>query len=298
MADPPVVVRHISDTALWAAYFRSEESKRPDALFHDPYAQKLDGGKGAEIAKSIPEGQAHSWAWVTRTYLVDQFLRKEVENGADLVVNCAAGLDARPYRMVLPTRLHWVELDLPDILAYKEERLAQDTPRCTLERIRVNLADASERRNVLQSVAAKGKRAVILTEGLLIYLSPQEVASFATDLAGLSSFQRWILDLASPGLLRMMQRTAGKTLERVGAPFRFGPPEGPRFFEPYGWKAIQVQGLLKVAASFGRPPFLLRLLAKLPESSSPPGNRPWSGVCLLQKNQPQIEKGWPSPNHD
>jgi len=50
---------------------------------------------------------------------------------------------------------------------------------------------------------------VILTEGLLIYLSPEEVASFATDLAGIPSFQRWILDLASPGLLRLMQKSAG-----------------------------------------------------------------------------------------
>ena len=283
MPEPPAVVRHISDTALWAAYFRAEESKRPDALFHDPHAEKLEGGKGAEIASTIPEGQAHSWAWVTRTYLVDQFLRKEIENGADLVINCAAGLDARPYRMELPPTLQWVELDLPDILAYKEERLGSAVPRCVLERIRVNLADATERRSVLQAVAAKGKRGVILTEGLLIYLSPQDVASFAADLAAVSSFQRWILDLASPGLLRMMQRTAGKTLEKVGAPFRFGPPEGPAFFEAHGWNVAQVRGLLKVAAQFGRPPFILRMLAKLPESTGPQGNRPWSGVCLLQK---------------
>jgi hypothetical protein len=47
---------------------------------------------------------------------------------------------------------------------------------------------------------------------------------------------------------------------------------------------VQVQGLLKTAARFGRPPFLLRILAKLPESTGPQGNRPWSGVCLLQKS--------------
>jgi methyltransferase (TIGR00027 family) len=283
MTESPAIVRNISDTALWAAYFRAEESKRPDALFRDPYAEKLEGGKGEQIARTIPEGQAHSWAWVTRTYLFDQFLRKEIENGADLIVNCAAGLDARPYRMDLPAGLHWVELDLPGILDYKEERLARETARCALERVRVNLADATERRRVLESVGARGKRGVVLTEGLLIYLAPEEVGSFARDLSGVTSFQRWILDIASPGLLRMMQKSAGKMLEKVGAPFRFGPPEGPEFFRPHGWEPIQVQGLLKVAAKFGRPPFVLRMLAKLPESRGAQGKRPWSGVCVLEK---------------
>lgn len=285
MAEGPAVVGHISDTALWAAYFRAEETKRLDAMFRDPYAEKLEGGKGIEIAKSIPEGQAHAWAWVTRTYLYDQFLRKEIEEGADLVVNCAAGLDARPYRMELPSSLHWVELDLPGILAYKEEKLANEKPRCALERIRVNLASASERREVLQSLGARGRRAVVLTEGLLIYLSPDEVGLLGRDLAAIPSFQRWILDIASPGLLKMMQQRAGKKLAEVGAPFRFGPAEGPAFFAPHGWDVIQVQGLLKIAAKFKRPPFFLRLLAKLPESSGPQGNRPWSGVCVLQKKE-------------
>ena len=287
MAEPPAVVGHISDTALWAAYFRAEETKRADAMFRDPYAEKLEGGKGVEIARSIPEGQAHAWAWVTRTYLADQFLRKEIAEGADLIVNCAAGLDARPYRMDLPSNLQWIELDLPGILAYKEERLAGEKPRCVLERIQVNLANALERRSVLQAIGARGKQGVILTEGLLIYLSPEEVGSLARDLAAISSFQRWILDLASPGLLKMMQKRAGKTLEKVGAPFRFGHAEGPGFFTAHGWEVIQVQGLLKIAAKFGRPPFLLRLLAKLPESKGPQGNRPWSGVCVLQKKEAQ-----------
>jgi len=283
MAEPEGVVRNISDTALWAAYFRAEETKRPDAMFRDPFAARLDGGRGAEVARTIPEGQAHAWAWVSRTYLFDQFIRDKIEAGADLIVNCAAGLDARPYRMDLPPGLTWVELDLPGILAYKEERLAQDTPRCVLERIPVNLANSSERRGVLESVGARGKRAVILTEGLLIYLSPEEVASLARNLAAVSSFECWILDLASPGLLRLMQKSAGKMLEKVGAPFRFGPAEGPGFFEAHGWKVGHVQGLLKTAARFGRPPLLLRMLAKLPESNGPQGNRPWSGVCVLEK---------------
>jgi methyltransferase (TIGR00027 family) len=278
------VVRNISDTALWAAYFRAEETKRPDALFRDPYAERLEDGKGTEIARTIPEGQSHAWAWVTRTYLFDQFIGEEIRSGADLVVNCAAGLDARPYRMELPGNLAWVELDLPEILAYKEARLGAEKPRCALERIAVDLSNVGERRKVFASIRTRAKRAVILTEGLLIYLAAEDVASFARDLADVPCFDRWIFDIHSPRLLAMMQKHTGKALDKAGVPFRFAPAEGPGFFAPHGWDLIQAQGLLRVAARFGRPPFFLRLLAKLPEGSAPPWKRrPWSGVCLLQK---------------
>jgi O-methyltransferase involved in polyketide biosynthesis len=42
-----------------------------------------------------------------------------VQQGTDMVINLAAGLDSRPYRMQLPALLRWVEVDLPDMLNYK-----------------------------------------------------------------------------------------------------------------------------------------------------------------------------------
>jgi len=132
-------------------------------------------------------------------------------------------------------------------------------------------------------MANRGKRGVVLTEGLLIYLSAEEVGQFAKDLNGAASLQSWILDLHSPRLLAMMQRNTGKALEKVGAPFRFGPAEGPDFFRAHGWTPLQVEGMLDTAARFGRPPLLLRLFAKLFDVRSWNAKRPWAGVCLLQK---------------
>src|ERR1700691_2314789 len=95
-------VRNISDTARWVAYFRARETERPDALFRDPFAERLAGERGFSIANTLPDGKKHDWAWVARTYLFDQFLSREIQQGAELVINLAAGLDARPYRMDLP----------------------------------------------------------------------------------------------------------------------------------------------------------------------------------------------------
>src|SRR5579872_7294278 len=175
------LLRNISDTALWAAVFRARETERPDAVFRDPFAGRLAGKRGIGIADTLPHASENSWAWVTRTYLFDQVIRERVEQGADMVINLAAGLDARPYRMALPATLAWVEVDLPDLLAYKEEVLAGETPRCVVERIALDLADRESRREVLRQLAGRARRALVISEGLLIYLFDEEVASLAAD---------------------------------------------------------------------------------------------------------------------
>ena len=279
----PGTVRNVSDTARWAAYFRAQETARPDALFRDRFAERLCGQHGVDIANTLPDGNKHAWAWVTRTYLFDQFINLELQRGAELVLNLAAGLDARPYRMELPASLQWIEVDLPEILAYKEEVLKNEKPSCVLERVRLNLADGDARRTLFAALNLRAKKILVLTEGLLIYLSEEEVAALARDLANGASFQRWIMDFGSPGLLKMMQKTTGRHLSKVGAPFKFAPAEGATFFRPYGWAPMAVKAILQTAAKFKRPPFLLRLLARLPERKGPAGNRPWSGVCLFGK---------------
>ncbi len=257
------------------------ESKRPDALFVDPFAERLAGERGFHIATTLPDGNKHEWAWVARTYLFDQFLVREIEKGVELVLNLAAGLDARPYRMNLPATLRWIEVDLPEIVAYKNSVLAAEKPRCLLERIGLDLADVEARRRLFHELNDRGMPIVVASEGLLIYFTSSEVASLATDLAHCAQFKKWIIDLASPGQLRLMQRTTGKQLSEAGAPFQFGPPEGANFFLPYGWTPEDVQGLLKTAAQLKRAPE--ELLSLLPEPRRITGNYPWTGVCSLTR---------------
>ncbi|HEY4777778.1 MAG TPA: SAM-dependent methyltransferase [Candidatus Acidoferrales bacterium] len=274
-------VRNISDTARWVAYFRARETQRPDALFRDPFAERLAGERGFEIANTLPQGNKHEWAWVARTYLFDEFLSREIQEGSDLIVNLAAGLDSRPYRMDLTSTLQWVEVDLPEIVSYKEEVLGNEKPKCRLERVSLDLSDAAGRRELFAELDRRATNITVVTEGLLIYFSAEEVASLAGDLAVGEHFRNWIIDLASPGQLKLMQRSTGKQLSEANAAFKFGPPEGANFFVPYGWKPTNIQGFLKTAARLGRAP--QELLSLLPEPKGPLVNYPWTGVCLLKR---------------
>jgi methyltransferase (TIGR00027 family) len=278
MAEP--LIRNISDTARWVATYRARETERPNALFRDPYAKRLAGDRGEQIAAAMPNVSGTDWPFVMRTYLFDRFIQREVERGVDTVLNLAAGLDARPYRMPLPASLRWIEVDLPDLLAYKSDILAVDRPACILERVPLDLANVAERRVVFERTASGAGKVLILSEGLLIYLTGDEVAGLARDLAANPTFDRWIVDIASPGLLRMLQKRMGDIVSRAGAPYKFAPPEGPAFFEPYGWKAIEVRSIFDAAAQARRLPLVLRLMSFLPQPKGP--RRIWSGVCLLQ----------------
>jgi methyltransferase (TIGR00027 family) len=283
MSEDTRLIRNISDTARWVASYRAVETARPDAVFRDPYAEKLAGERGKQIAAAMPYQNKNSWPFVARTYLFDAVISEQIQQGVDTVINLAAGLDARPYRMSLPSQLKWIEVDLPEIFDYKEEILVNEKPVCGLQRIRADLADVEGRRKLFAKLGSKANNALIVTEGLISYLSPEEVGVFARDLTVPPSFARWANDFGSPGLLKMVQKHVGDHLENAGAPLKFGPPEGPGFFEPFGWKPIEVRSLLKTAARLKRLPLFLQLMSFLPESNGKQGKQPWSAVCLFAK---------------
>ena len=276
------LIRDISDTARWVAVYRARESERPDAVFRDPFARALAGERGEQILKAMPFADETTWPFVARTYLFDRSITRYVKDGADLVLNLAGGLDTRPYRMDLPPALRWVEVDLPEILDYKEEVLADAKPVCALERVRLDLSNHDARRGLFTRLGREAAKVLVVTEGLLIYLMPDEVCALGRDLAAPASFRHWITDIASPGLIAMMKQRIGDQVQQAGAPFLFAPPEGPAFFEACGWKAIEVKSMLKTARKLNRLPLFLRMIAMLPESSGAQGSRPWSGVCVLE----------------
>ena len=277
------LIRNISDTARWIAFHRAMETDRPDALFRDPYARRLAGQRGEDIARQMA-GPGGDWSQPLRTYLFDRAILSAIDAGADTVVNLAAGFDARPYRMPLPKSLHWIEVDLPDLLEEKGEALSGEEPACRLERVPLDLSDGSARQGLFARVGASARNALIISEGLLVYLQPAAVVSLTRDLAAPPSFRTWVLDMMSPGLLKMLTKAWAGHFDKSGSRLQFAPVEGPGFFEPLGWKPIDVRGLLKAAARAGRLPLLMRLIALLPESSRKQGNRPWGGVCVFHRS--------------
>src|SRR4051812_39296434 len=104
-----MAITHISDTARWVATYRAMETARPDAIFQDPFAARLAGEHGRDIVDTMPGGRGAAWAMIVRTAVFDEIIRDLVHGGGvEMIVNLAAGLDARPWRLDLPKTLRWV----------------------------------------------------------------------------------------------------------------------------------------------------------------------------------------------
>ncbi len=247
-----MIIENVSDTARWVAVYRAMETERANPLFRDPYARRLAGEKGEAIVNSMKRGRQMAWAMIVRTQVLDEFIMGAIRDGADAVLNLAAGLDARPWRMELPPTLRWFDADLPGILNYKTEMMKGEKPRCVYEPVTVDLTDRTARQALFKRIGAASKKVLVISEGLLIYLTEEQVAALADDLHGAPAFQWWCIDLASPQLLKMMDRWMKNPTLKKNAPFKFGPEASTNFFLPHGWKVKEWRSSIEEATRLDR----------------------------------------------
>lgn len=280
-------IENVSDTARWVAVYRAMETARPDAIFRDPFAARLAGERGEAIVRSMKRGKATAWAMIVRTAVFDEIILDRVNaGGVDLVLNLAAGLDARPWRLRVPPTLRWVDVDLPGILDYKLESLQNERPLCQYDAIRLDLRDETRRQALFAQLGAGASRVLVLSEGLLIYLTPEQVGGLARDLHAPASFHWWLIDIASPRLLKIMTKYWGKNLQAGNAPFQFGPAEGTRFFESYWWREAQFRSTIEDAYRLRREMsmmWLWRALARLRSRATQQEMARFSGIALLER---------------
>jgi methyltransferase (TIGR00027 family) len=263
MADS--LIENVSDTAFFVAYYRGVETRRPDALFHDPLADLLAGEQGRSIARALPMRFMTEWVVAIRTCMIDDFIRNAVAEGVDTVVNLGTGLDTRPYRMDLPPSLLWVEADFPRMIDYKQSRLASHVPRCRLERVGVDLANDTERRRLLAEIDSQATKLLILTEGVIVYLPEEVVGVLARDLKSLEHARYWIIEYLSPQAIKFRERH-GIARKTKNAPFRFKPADWFGFFRGHGWELKEIRYFSEEGKRLKRPPrlpLLLKVLIKM-----------------------------------
>ena len=283
MADPSPI-RNVSDTALWVAIYRAMESERPDRIFNDPYARRLGGERGEAIVHSMPKGAATAWPMVVRTAVMDEIVLRCARQGAATVLNLAAGLDARPWRLDLPGSLRWLHVDMPEMINYLREHMADEKPHCDVEFVAADLRDAEARLELFARAAAHGP-VLVITEGLLVYLTPEQVGELARDLHDMAHARWWLLDIASPRLRKFMERSRWLAKLQANAPMQFFPEQGTAFFDPFGWREQEFRSTWDESFRLQRTmrgAWFFKLLSKLQPKAQLEAGRRMSGIVLLE----------------
>jgi methyltransferase (TIGR00027 family) len=226
----------VAATGLLVAAMRAEESARDDALFHDPFAERLAGDDGRRLlAESGSETGQPSAPIVVRTRLYDEALLRV---GASQAVILAAGMDARSFRLPWPDGVTVYEVDQPQVIAMKEERLAGARPRCQRVPVGVDLADDWPK--TLQSQGFNASAPTVWTiEGLLQYIEAPDVERLFARVDALSAPGSVLLyDVIGKALLEApFLRNTIEFMQKLGAPWVFGSDTPAALVENHGWSA-------------------------------------------------------------
>ncbi len=245
-------VKNVSDTAFWVAYYRALESRKKKPLFRDPLAGLLTGEYGRKVSDSMKSvGRYAYWSVTIRTRLIDEYLVRYIDQGYKTVINLGAGLDTRPYRLSLPPDVCWIEIDFPEVILFKNEKLQDQQPHCDLNRIGLNLSDPQERARTFSELNGRINPAVVLTEGLIPYLTEDSVGSLARDIHCQANFTLWLTEYYSPELYPRFQSQNFRGL--LGdTPFQFFPPDWFSFFKDCGWEKKEMKYLYDEAKKHNR----------------------------------------------
>ena len=138
------------------------------------------------------------------------------------------------------------------MLAYKACKLNSHRPACALESVQLDLRNVDARQAVFACIGSTAKRVLVISEGLLIFLTRGQVASLACDLYARSQVLCWISDIVSATALRFMGHLLDQSLQSRDIMLQFAPEEGPAFFQPYGWDTAEVHSLVEESRRLDR----------------------------------------------
>lgn len=242
-------------TGLLVAAIRAEEAERPDRLFEDPFAARLAGKEGRDVLERYRGSASNGTVPVieVRTRWYDESIARCLASGVRQCVILAAGMDTRAYRLAWPEGTRVFEVDQPDVIATKDERLRGVEPKCERRALGINLAEDWPK--ALREHGFDGSaRTLWLVEGLLQYLPRALVEILFSRLQSLSGPGCTVLfDVVGQSLLDSpIMAPSLAMMEQFGAPWIFGT-DTPGELLP-GWTTVVTEPAI-VGNQWKRWPF-------------------------------------------
>jgi methyltransferase (TIGR00027 family) len=230
----------VANTGLLVAAIRADESRRPDRLFTDPFAERLAGETGRRLlAEAVAAaGDRPTRQIVVRTRFWDDALLRATQSVRQVVI-LAAGMDARAFRLSWPGGTTVYELDQSEVIAAKAAVLDGEQPLCT--RVAVGVDLTGDWTDALQANGFDHRQPTVwLIEGLLQYLDESAVGTVFERVDALSAPGSVLLyDVVGKTLLdAQLLAAVRQSMARNGAPWLFGTDEPGELAQRHGWSAV------------------------------------------------------------
>ena len=254
----------VGSTSCWVAAARALESESPDALFSDRYARTLAGEGGFAMVKSAAgalwrETDPRNAYLSIRTRFIDDAIERAVrERGVRQVVLVAAGMDARAFRFDWAAELRWFEVDRAEIFERKETLLADmgAVARCRRAVVRADL-EHDWTGPLIGAGFERGRPAMFVIEGLLVYLMPAAVERIMATVAELSAAGSGVVaDVVNQDMLTSAYtREMMAHLAAMGCAWQFGTNDPRGLLQRFGWCEVTVNRPDEAEVGHGRWPY-------------------------------------------
>jgi methyltransferase (TIGR00027 family) len=156
-----------------------------------------------------------------------------------------AGFDSRAFRLEGGT---WVELDEPQVITYKEERLPAATSDNELQRISIDFANDSLEQK-LASFAGRSPVTVVI-EGVLMYLEEAAIDQLLQTLRRLFPQHRLICDLMTRDFFENTASSIHEKLTGMGATFKFAVDNPEEVFVRNGYRQLETIPIIEKSVLF------------------------------------------------
>jgi methyltransferase (TIGR00027 family) len=139
------------------------------------------------VAQSGFAGHNLANYFATRTKFLDDVLLDAIKNqNVSQVVIAGCGGDARAYRLPLPSAISIFEVDFPEVIDYRKIVLKDAQSKCHVAAVACDLSKPSWSTALLNSGYVPQKKSLWILEGLLMYLTIDEISNFVTSISALS----------------------------------------------------------------------------------------------------------------
>lgn len=200
----------IAKTAYYCCGVRMADAVAPNSICKDSLAGLFMDQEAKAFLKQFDAFGRQNASTVARHAIIDDLLREWLRrNSASRIFVIGAGFDTRAYRL---KGGDWIEFDEPEVMAEKETHLPwQGAPNPL---VRVPVRFASESLEDKMAPYAGDDEAVVVVEGVSMYLSDSELKALATIIKSRLPNATLVIDIMTEAFYRRYSR---KLFERFRA---------------------------------------------------------------------------------
>ena len=253
-------MKPISKTAFYCCGVRMQDAERSNPVCNDIYAKLFMNEAGLQILEAFKDETKPNASNVARHRIIDDLLRRELLANPNLsILIIGAGFDSRAYRLSSGT---WVELDEPQVISYKNERLPASDCENELHRIPIDFSTDSLEEKL--SAFANRSPVVVVVEGVFMYLEEETIKQLLRTLRRLFPQHKLICDLMTRDFFEKYSKSLHEKISGMGTSFKFTIDNPEAVFVEKGYRRSEKIEIVEKSVVFEAPDVPSSVLATLP----------------------------------